>query len=210
LTLQIKLRIFAVHFNGPKEFDMTLEKTYSDQDVLAAISRASGMMLRSITTATDSHDRTFAAQGASPYTRGTGHVFAHVATYTQRLPSRDRDMIAIKGAQDNKSLWQSRNDAVSACKELLNGDVKVKQFLTKFSTPAQRAKYSSPVDVKNRPITGDYYGFAAGSNSLQKVTSAAINIYEVGGELIIFSAYPTAFAGFDDTIDLSWLFPGDA
>lgn len=118
-------------------------------------------------------------------------------------------MAAIKTAQNNKSLWQNRNDAVDACQELLNNDDKVKGFLRKFSIPRERAKYSSPVDVKDRPVTGDYYGHAAGSSSLQKVTRASINIYGAGGELIIFSAYPTAFAGFDDTVDLSWLFPSD-
>ena len=192
-----------------KVLDMTLVKNYTKIDVEAAISRASGMKVDKMTSATDSHDRTFAAQGPNPYKKGTGHVFAHVATYTQRLPSGHARMAAIKSRQNNKSLWQNRNDAVDACKELLNGDKNVKDLLAKFSTPTQRATFDSPVDVKDRPVSGDYYGYDAGSSSLQKVTKAAINIYEVGGELIIFSAYPTAFAGFDDTVDLSWLFPSD-
>ena len=185
---------------------MPLNKHYSTAEVEAAIARANGVALASIGAA-DTRSRDIRAQGASPYRKGTGHVFAHVATYTQRLPSSDRTMSGIRSGQAGKSLWQNRRDCIAACTELLNNDVKVKQWLDKFDNPGPRGKRADPIDVKNRPVTGDYYGYAAGGTALMKVTTAAINLWEVGGQLVIYSSYPCGLAAYDEpALDLDALF----
>lgn len=180
-----------------------LLKTYSFAEVEAAFARSNAVALPNLKTG-GGGGRDYRAQGASPYRAGTGHAYAHVATYTDRLPSSDPGMSAIRSGQAGKSLWQDRRTAIYACMELLNGDVKVREWLAKFDA-GQR---TDPIDVKNRPLAGDFYGYSAGdSNNLKKATSAAINIMAVGTELGIYSAYPCNLAGFvEPALDLGWLF----
>lgn len=188
---------------------MPLLKTYTRAEVEAAIARSNGIALGDI-GATDNSNRTIAHQGASPYRAGTGHVFAHVATYTQRL-SGDAGLAAIRSRQNAKSLWQNRHDAIGACLDMLNNASAVRKMLGKFDNSVQRAKYSSPVDVKGNVLTGDFYGYPAGGTALMKVVQGAINIWEVGGSLVIFSAYPTSFVAFEEPgYNLDQLFSNDA
>jgi hypothetical protein len=182
-----------------------LLKTYKYEDVEAAFARTNGISLTGLKTGGDTA-RTYAAQGSSPYRKGTGHAFAHVATYTERLPSSDQAMQKIRANQNSKSLWQNRRTAINACMELLNGDQKVRQWLKKFDDGIR----TDPIDVIKRPLNGDYYGYRANDNLLMKATTGAINILGVSGELYIYSTYPYDMAGFiEPDINFAWLFGED-
>lgn len=180
-----------------------LLKTYTVADLEAAMARTNGIALSDL--GGSSAARRYSAQGSSPYVKGTGHAYAHMATYTQRLQSNDASMSRIRANQSSKSLWQNRRMAIYACMELLNRDVKVREWLKKFDD----GRRAEPIDVKSRPLVGDYYGYKAGDSILMKVSTAAINIVSVGGELGIFSTYPCDLVGFTEPdLDMSWLFPG--
>jgi hypothetical protein len=178
-----------------------LLKTYTFADVEAAIARTNAISLSDLKAGND--NRNYSAQGSSPYVKGTGHVFAHVATYTQRLPSTDTGMSRIKTNQGGKSLWQNRRTAIYACLELLNKNTKVRDWLKKFD----EGKRAEPIDVIGLPLTGDFYGYAAGETELKKATQAAINIFGVSGVLSIYSTYPTTLTTFvEPDLNLSSLF----
>jgi hypothetical protein len=189
-----------------------LLKAYNYQDVEAAVAKANGRFLDDLKAGSNPDLRVYAAQGKNPYREGTGHVFAHVDTYTQRLPSKDAAMTLIRTKQvEKKSRWQNRRTALSACMELLNGDQMVRKWLKDFDTAGSKAsRRPDPIDIKDRPVAGDYYGYAINEKVLKKVTKAAINIYAVGGELIIYSTYPTVLCEFQEPdLDLGSLF-GDS
>jgi hypothetical protein len=178
-----------------------LLKTYKYEDVEAAFAKANGVSLGNLKGGNDV--RNYSAEGTSPYVKGTGHAFAHVATYTQRLPESDAGMAKIRTNQGSKSLWQNRRTAINACMELLNNDTRVREWLKKFDDNSR----NEPIDVIKRPLTGDYYGYLPASSTLMKATTAAINIFGVAGNLCIYSAYPCDMAGLTEPdLDLSSLF----
>ncbi len=171
---------------------------YTEADVIAAIARANGQKLAQIKTnaplgMTDvarGKNRTIAPQGNNPYTPSTGHVFAHVATFTQGSISPHKD--AIAAAQENKSLWADRRTACAAATELMNSPQArpgIEQFNGGGAVP------TAPIWLKRIPLDGIYYGIDKphGENFLRKAETGSINFWITAGTLYVYSCYPDGF-----------------
>lgn len=170
---------------------------YTEADVIAAIARANGQKLAQIKTnapagmseAARGKNRTIVPQGASPYTKSTGHVFAHVATFTEGSISPHK--AAIAAAQANKSLWADRRTAQAAATELMNSP-QARPGIEQFNTgPVPTA----PIWLKNIPLDGIYYGIDKphGESYLRKAETGSINFWITAGTLYIYSCYPDGF-----------------
>jgi hypothetical protein len=186
---------------------------YTTTDVEAAIARANGQKLNQIKANTPSGlsgqalggARVMTPQGGMPYAKSTGHVFAHVATFTQGSVSPDKD--TVKAAQAHKSLWADRRTAIDAATELMNSP-QAKPGIQQFAAGPAPA---SPIWLKGIPLDGDYYGYEIGKDYVRKAETGSINFWITAGVLYIYSCYPDGFvAGTKglrtDTPDLSQLF----
>lgn len=170
---------------------------YAEADVIAAIARANGQKLAQIKTnapagmsaAARGKNRSIVPQGNSPYTKSTGHVFAHVATFTQGSISPHK--AAIAAAQENKSLWADRRTAYAAATELMNSP-QARPGIEQFNTgPVPTA----PVWLKKIPLDGIYYGIDKphGEDYLRKAETGSINFWITAGTLYVYSCYPDGF-----------------
>lgn len=181
---------------------------FSRTDIEAAIARANGQKLAQIKTNAPAglsgqalgSARHMTPQGGMPYSKSTGHVFAHVATFTEG--SISPDAAAIKAAQAHKSLWADRRTAIDAATELMDS-MQAKQGVQQFQNGPPP---SAPIWLKGISLDGDYYGYEIGSNYLRKADTGSINFWMTAGVLYIYSCYPDGFVagakGLRDNIDL--------
>jgi hypothetical protein len=189
---------------------------YTESDVTAAIARANGQKLANIRTnipAGQSQEalgksRTIVPQGGMPYAKSTGHVFAHVATFTEGSISPHKS--AIFAAQAGKSLWADRRTAIAAATELINSP-QAKPGIQEFLTGPAR---TSPVWLKHIPLDDNYYGIDRphGETFVRKAETGSINFWITAGTLYIYSCYPDGFVAgvkglrVDTDVDLSSTF----
>ncbi|MCC2957765.1 hypothetical protein LK542_19275 [Massilia sp. IC2-477] len=188
---------------------------YTQADVAAAIARANGQQLATIKvgglngfTASDlGPSRTVQTQGSSPYKKGTGHTFSHVATFGQgALDPKIKASATMASAI--KSQWQDRRTAIAAATEMINSPQAqpgIASFLGGGPAPA------NPVWLKRIPLDDVYYGYEAGSTTPRLVETGSINFWIAGHSLFIYSCYPDGFiAGvkglLDPTFDMRGLF----
>lgn len=170
---------------------------YTEADVIAAIARANGQKLAQIKTnapagmtqAALGQNRSIVPQGGMPYSKSTGHVFAHVATFTEGSISPHK--AAIFAAQGHKSLWADRRTAYAAATELMNSP-QARPGIEQFkSGPAPTA----PIWLKKIPLDGIYYGIDKphGEDFLRKAETGSINFWITAGTLYVYSCYPDSF-----------------
>lgn len=181
--------------------------TYTRADVEAAIAKANGQKLAVIKVgglngadvADIRHGNAgMQSQGASPYLKGTGHTFAHVSSYTQRLPATDPTMSGIAAAQAGKSLWVNRHTAIDAALELINSPQAqpgIQQCMA-GNIPA-----SGTVWLKRIPLDGIHFGLEPGSKLEKQAETGSINFVVVGHSLFIYSCYPDGFAAGNKALD---------
>jgi hypothetical protein len=188
---------------------------YTEADIAAAIARANGQRLAVIkvgglngSSATDlGPSRVVQTQGNSPYRKGTGHTFSHVATFGQGATDPQIRASAQMAAQ-GKSQWQDRRTAIAAATEMMNSPQAqpgIQSFLGGGPAPADN------VWLKRIPLDDYYYGYEPASNVPRLVEFGAINFWIAGHSLFIYSCYPSGFiAGVegvrDPTFDLAGLF----
>lgn len=170
---------------------------YSEADVIAAIARANGQKLAQIKTNAPSgmsdvargKNRTIVPKGASPYTKSTGHVFAHVATFTHGSISPHK--AAIAAGQEHKSLWADRRTAYAAATELMNSP-QARPGIEQFTNgPVPNA----PIWLQKIPLDGIYYGIDKqhGEHIPRKAETGSINFWITAGTLYVYSCYPDGF-----------------
>lgn len=188
---------------------------YTQADIAAAIARANGQQLNTIkvgglngSTAGDlGPSRIIQTQGASPYKKGTGHTFSHVATFGQGAIDPKIKASATL-ASSIKSQWQDRRTVIAAATEMMNSPQAqpgIQSFLGGGAAPA------NPVWLKKIPLDDYYYGYEAGSTAPRLVETGSINFWIAGHALFIYSCYPDGFvAGVeglrDPNFDMSNLF----
>jgi hypothetical protein len=188
---------------------------YTQADIAAAIARANGQQLATIkvgglngSTASElGPSRIVQKQGNSPYKKGTGHTFSHVATFGQgAIDPKIKASAAL--ASSIKSQWQDRRTAIAAATELMNSPQAqpgIQSFLNGGPAPA------NPVWLKQIPLDDYYFGYEANSSVPRQVETGSINFWIAGHSLFIYSCYPDGFvAGVkgvrDPGFDLAGLF----
>lgn len=188
---------------------------YTQADVAAAIARANGQQLKTIKTgglngqsASDlGPSRIVQKQGSSPYKKGTGHTFSHVATFGQGAID-PKIKASATTASLVKSQWQDRRTVIAAATEMMNSPQAqpgIQAFTGGGPAPA------NPVWLKKIPLNEPYYGYEAGATALREVKTGSINFWIAGNTLFIYSCYPDGFVAgaqglYDSAVDLSGLF----
>ncbi|HWE99723.1 MAG TPA: hypothetical protein VG248_08000 [Caulobacteraceae bacterium] len=189
---------------------------YTSAEIGAALARANGQTLAMIKNAAlapqSAEDRgpsrNFGANPNHAYKDKTGHTYAHVATFSEGSLNPTVKGMALTQAA-GKSRWQDRRTCIEGTREVVNsvaGQAVVALFA---AAPAPTGPQRIGPGIA---LTGDYYGYEAGSSVLRKISKGTTCIYIAANVLFITTSYPEEFvAGAvglrqDEDLDLSTLF----
>jgi hypothetical protein len=174
-----------------------VKKHYTIEEAMGAIDRSNGHELtngpgspRPVGQVPD---------GRIPYNntgKKQGHEYMHRGHIEQRNHSGDHPsgLVTLSQLQKNmlkKSRTENRYTSARLTQYLLNstqGQQALDELDNNVGNPQKW--------IQNIPVTdGTIYGFEQNGDVPKQVTSAAINIRKIGGELFIASVYPMGFSG---------------
>lgn len=115
--------------------------------------------------------------------KGVGHVYMHDA---------DRDPITGRNAPMNRSAYENNTVMVAVLVEAL-ASAKGRAALEWLDANPGSSNGLWLRGASGIAVTGDWYGYAQGSDVLKKISKVSINIRAHGDALFITSSYPEAF-----------------
>lgn len=154
--------------------------TFDKGMVEAALSRSGGVGLGAYAYGPELPE---SMRNAKPTGKKVGHVYIHVKGDGDNL-------VGANAGRDDRSLFADTQTAVNAIVEVL-ATATCKSALGRLDQDPQP---NAQEWIKSIPVTGHYYGYAAGQNATKrKIATVAINMRSHGDALFISSCYPDSF-----------------
>lgn len=162
--------------------DMTIDTA----SIEAALFRSTGVVYSGMQygPATNPATRNLTNKQATKGT-GVGHVFMHDAHV---------DPTTGLHAPMSKSAYQNHTVMVAVLVEVLKSPAGQRWLKWLDDNPGKGDGVWLHGNT-GLAVTGDWYGYAQGSDVLKKITKASVNMRAHGDALFITSSYPEAFAG---------------
>jgi hypothetical protein len=174
-----------------------VKKLYTIEEAMGAIDRSNGHELAN--GPGSPRPRALEPDGRIAYNdtgKKQGHEYMHRGHIEQRNHSGDHPagFVTLNPRQTNmlkKSRTENRYTSARLTRYLLNSTQGQQALDDLDNNVGDPQKW-----IKNIPVTdGTIYGFEQNGDVPKQVTSAAINIRKIGGELFIASVYPMGFSG---------------